>query len=149
MSNEQKPVENPKDAIGSTKLPLHLFPAAAVAMGSLAFLDGALKYGRNNWRAAEIRYTVYLDAIKRHADALLECEDTDPESGLNHLCHILAGAGIIADAMANDKLVDDRNFVPSKGNWREFVNKLTPHVKRLQEKHKDKAPKHWMQNDNT
>jgi hypothetical protein len=141
-------VENPKDVIGSNKIPVHLFPQAAVYMGALGNADGAFKYGRNNWRAAEIRYTVYLDAIKRHCDALLESEDEDPESGLNHLCHILATAGIIADAMANDKLVDDRNYTPKPGAWRGFVNKLTPHVKRLREKHGDKSPKHWTSKDN-
>jgi hypothetical protein len=141
-------VENPKDAIGSDKIAVNLFPPAAVYMGALGNTDGLFKYGRNNWRAAEIRYSVYLDAIKRHCDALLECEDEDPDSGLHHLCHVLASAGIIADAMANDRLVDDRNYAPKKGAWRAFVNKLTPHVKRLREKHKDKTPKHWTAGDN-
>jgi hypothetical protein len=145
---EKDVVENPKDAIGSNKIPIHLFPQAASYMGSLGMLDGALKYGRNNFRAAAIRYTVYLDAIKRHADALLECEDDDPESGLHHLCHILAGAGIVADAMANNCLIDDRNYVPEKGVWRKFVASLTPHVTRLREKHKDKSPRHWSVVDN-
>lgn len=140
--------ENPKDVIGETKIPIHLFPQAAVYMGALGNLDGCLKYGRNNWRAADIRYTVYLNAIKRHCDALLECENDDPDSGLHHLCHVLAGAGIIADAMAHNVLIDDRNYVSEKGAWRRFVNALTPHVSRLREKHKDKSPKHWTSVDN-
>ena len=41
---------NPKDMIGSNKLPLHLWPNTATAMGSLGFLNGALKYGRANFR---------------------------------------------------------------------------------------------------
>jgi hypothetical protein len=140
-----KPVENPKDAIGSDKIPVHLFPQAAVYMGALGNLDGALKYGRNNWRASKIRYTVYLDALKRHSDALLEGEDEDPDSGLHHLCHILATAGIMADALGNDTLIDDRNY---KGSfWRGFVEKLTGHVKRLKEKHKGKSPKHYTVKD--
>ena len=145
---EKDVVENPKQAVGDTKIPIHLFPQAAVYMGALGNLDGALKYGRNNWRAAEIKYVTYLDAIKRHADALLECEDEDPDSGLHHLCHILATAGIIADAMANDKLVDDRNYTPERGLWRKFVKGLSPHVQRLRDKHKDKEVKHWSAKDN-
>ena len=43
---------NPKDAIGSQKLPLHLWPTTATAMGCLGLLDGALKYGRANWRVS-------------------------------------------------------------------------------------------------
>jgi hypothetical protein len=146
--NTTKSAENPKDAIGSNKIPVHMFPQAAVYMGALGNLDGALKYGRQNWRAADIQYTVYLDAIKRHADALLECEDTDPESGLHHLCHILATAGIIADALANDTIIDDRNYTPEVGAWRKFVAALTPHVKRLKDLHKDKAPRHYTCEDN-
>jgi hypothetical protein len=148
VTDTTKPAENPKDAIGSNKIPLHLFPQAAVYMGALGNLDGALKYGRQNWRAASIRYTVYLDALKRHADALLEAEDTDPDSGLHHLCHILATAGILADAMANNVLIDDRNYTPQLGAWRKFVEKVTPHVKRLKEKHADKSPKHYTVEDN-
>lgn len=138
--------ENPKDAIGSDKLPIHLFPATAVALGSLANLHGNLKYGRLNWRAAGIRYTVYLDAIIRHAQAALEGEDMDPESGIPHEAHILSSAAIIVDAAATGQLIDDRNY---KGNfWREFVDKWTPHVKRLKDQFKDKKPKHYTIKDN-
>jgi len=139
--------ENPKDIVAGNKIPVHLFPAAAVYMGALGNLDGALKYGRNNWRTIPIKYTEYLTAIKRHCDALLEGENQDPDSGLHHLCHILAGAGIIADAMGNNTLLDDRNYTP-KSFWREFINELTPHVARLKEKHKDKNPKHYTIEDN-
>jgi hypothetical protein len=147
LKNPEQPVENPKDAIGTDKIPIHLFSAAGVYMGALGKLDGALKYGRNNFRGAAIRYTVYLDAIKRHCDALLECEDNDVDSGLHHLCHILAGADILAESYAGGTLIDDRNY-RKKPFWREFVGKLTPHVKRLREKHADKQPYHWTIKDN-
>lgn len=139
-------VENPKDTVGSNKLPIHLFPTTAVALGSLANLHGDLKYGRLNWRASSVRYSVYLDAIIRHAQAALEGEDVDPESGLPHEAHILASAGIIVDANAVGNLVDDRNY---KGSfWRGFVDKWTPHVKRLKDQFGDKKPKHWTISDN-
>lgn len=139
-------IENPKDVIGSNKLPIHLFPATAIALGSLANLHGNLTYGRNNWRAAGIRYTVYLDAIIRHAQALLEGEDIDPDSGLPHEAHILAGAGILVDAAAAGKLTDDRNYAGSF--WRGFVKKWTPHVKRLRDEFGHKEPKHYSIKDN-
>lgn len=139
-------IENPKDSIGSDKLPIHLFPATAVALGSLANHHGNLKYGRNNWRAAKVRYSVYLDAIIRHAQAALEGEDIDPESGLPHEAHILAGAGILVDAGACGSLIDDRNYNGSF--WRGFVDKWTPHVARLKEQFKDKNPKHYTIKDN-
>lgn len=146
MGTSSKQVENPKDTIGSDKLPIHLFPATAVALGSLANLHGNLKYGRNNFRAAAVRYTVYLDAIIRHAQAALEGEDVDPESGLPHEAHILASAAILCDAEACGKRIDDRNY--AGGFFRGFVNRWTPHVKRLKEQFKDKNPKHWSIQDN-
>lgn len=139
-------VENPKDRIGNDKLPIHLFPATAIALGCLGNLHGNLKYGRNNWRAAGVAYTIYLDAIIRHAQAALEGEDTDPESGLPHEAHILAGTAIIVDARACGKLIDDRNY--AGGFWRGFVDQWTPHVKRLKELFKDKNPKHYTIRDN-
>jgi hypothetical protein len=131
---------NPKDAIGSDKLPLHLWPETATLMGTLGCLDGALKYGRNNWRETGVRASIYIDAVKRHINAYGEGEDLDPDSGVPHLAHALACLAIIVDAGAAGNLTDDRNY---PGGYRQFVDDLTPHVKRLKEKHADKTPKHW------
>ena len=49
---------NPKDAIGSGKVPMHLWPSTATAVGSIALLNGALKYGRSNWRVAGVRASI-------------------------------------------------------------------------------------------
>jgi 5'(3')-deoxyribonucleotidase len=136
---------NPKDSIGSDKIPLHLWPETATVLGSLGMLDGALKYGRSNFRAIGVRYSIYLDAIRRHGNALLEGEDNDPDSEIHHLGHILASAAILVDAMAADKLVDDRNY---KGGYRSWIDKMTVHVKRLKDKHKDRSPKHYTIQDN-
>lgn len=138
-STGMKPT-NPKDAIGSDKLPIHLWPATATAMGCLGLLDGALKYGRSNYRAIGIRMSIYVDAMKRHADALFEGEDIDPDSGLPHLAHILACAAIVVDAQAAGMLTDDRQY---PGGYRKLVTELTPHVARLKALHASKAPKHY------
>lgn len=141
---EMKPT-NPKDAIGSDKLPVHLWPETATAFGCLGLLDGALKYGRGNFRAIGVRASIYIDAAKRHLNAWFEGEDIDAEedggSGLPHLAHALATIAILVDAQAAGKLTDDRNF---PGGYRALVQELTPHVKRLKEKHADKAPKHYI-----
>ena len=73
--------ENPKDVIGSGKLPLHLWPTTATAMGSIALLNGALKYGRSNWRKLGVRASVYVDACQRHMAAWFEGEECDEEGG--------------------------------------------------------------------
>lgn len=139
VSSDLKPT-NPKDIVGSDKLPLHLWPATATAYGCLGLLDGALKYGRSNWRVAGVRLSIYVDAIQRHTNALFEGEWIDPDSGLPHVSHILACAAIIADAEAAGKLEHDEQF---PGGYRELVGDLTPHVRRLKQKHADKSPKHY------
>lgn len=137
---------NPKDIIGSDKLPFHLWPETATALGSLACLEGMLKYGRNNWRAVGVRSSVYIDALRRHINAWFdEGEEEDPDSGLDHLAHALACLAIIVDARTAGKLRDDRMI---KGGYRKLINELTPHVKRLKEKYADRQPKHYTIADN-
>jgi hypothetical protein len=131
---------NPKDAIGSDKLPLHLWPDHVSALGSLAMLEGALKYGRANFRAIGVKASIYHDALKRHIAGWWEGEDADPDSGLPHLAHALACIAILVDAAAGGKLADDRAY---PGGHRLAVDALTPHVKRLKEKYADRAPTHY------
>lgn len=136
---------NPKDAIGSDKLPLHLWPETATAVGCLALLDGALKYGRSNFRAIGVRATIYVAACKRHLNAWIEGEDCDPDSGLPHLAHALACLAILVDAKAVGKLTDDRQY---RGGYRALVTELTPHVARLKALHSGRRPKHYTIADN-
>lgn len=138
--DERMKLTNPKDAIGSNKLPLHLWPETATLMGTLGLLDGALKYGRGNYRAIGVRATIYIDACKRHLNAWLEGEECAPDSGVPHLAHALACLAIIVDAEAAGQLNDDRQF---PGGYHALVEKLTPHVARLKDLHKDKSPQHY------
>lgn len=142
---EQKPT-NPKDAIGCDKLPLHLWPTTATAMGCLGVLEGMLKYGRTNWRETGVRTSIYIDACKRHLDAYMEGEDRAPDSGTPHLANALACLAIIVDAQAAGKLNDDRNYNGS--GYRKLVDNLTPHVRRLKDLFADKNPKHYTIEDN-
>lgn len=131
--------DNPKDVVGSDKLPLHLWPTTASAMGCIALLNGALKYGRSNWRAVGVRSSVYVDACQRHLSAWFEGEEAD-EEGVPHLSAALACLAIIVDCQAAGKLKDDRQF---PGGHRKLIDSLTPHVKRLRELHADKSPRHY------
>lgn len=132
---------NPKDAIGSSKLPLHLWPASATMLGCLALLDGTLKYGRSNWREAGVRASIYNDAARRHLDAWFEGEDFDPDSHLPHLAHALACLAILVDAMMSDRLEDDRMY--RGDNYRAMVASITPYVEELKAQHADKNPQHY------
>ena len=135
---DSKPT-NPKDIIGSGKIPVHLAPTSAIAYMSLGLLDGLLKYGRSNFRAVGVRASIYYDALIRHTMAWFEGEDIDPDSGLHHLCHVLACAAILVEAIVKDNLTDDRMY-PT--NYREMVEHLTPQVERLKAKYADRTPPH-------
>lgn len=131
---------NPKDAIGSDKLPLHLWPETATVLGAVALLEGALKYGRNNWRESGVRASIYVDALRRHMNAWAEGEDCAPDSEIPHLGHALACIAILVDAQAAGVLTDDRQY---PGGYSGLVEEMTPHVPRLKAKYADKDPKHW------
>lgn len=131
---------NPKDAISSNKLPLHMWPTTASAMGCIGLLNGALKYGRSNWREAGVRASIYYDAARRHLDAWFEGEETDPDDGVPHLAAALACLAIIVDAQAAGKLNDDRMVA---GGYRNLIDRLTTHVARLKALHADKQPRHY------
>lgn len=136
---------NPKDVIGVNKLPLHLWPETATAHGCLALLDGALKYGRSNFRAVGVRSSIYYDAARRHLNAWFEGEDIAPDSGVHHLGHALACLAILLDCEAAGILHDDRQF---RGGYSDTVAKLTPLVAEIKGRHADKAPRHYTAADN-
>ena len=135
---------NPKNLIGSDKIPFHLWPETASALGALAMLEGALKYGRGNFRPGGVRFSIYFDAARRHWNKILEGEWLDPDSGLPHIAHALACAAIVADSHATGNLTMDTNY---PGGYAKVIGEWTPHVKRLKEKNKDKHPHHWTGQD--
>lgn len=127
--NITKPT-NPKDAIGTEKLPMHLIPGSAKATMALAFLEGALKYGKYNWRVAGVRASIYLDAMERHLEKFKNGENCDPVTGVPHLGSIMACAAIIIDAGLCEKLNDDRPpTAPVSGQ----IDSLATCVRHLQE----------------
>jgi hypothetical protein len=99
---------NPKDAIGRTKTPMHLIPPTALVEMARVMGLGAEKYGPYNWRDASVAATVYLAAGQRHIVAFLDGENADPESGASHLAHAAACMSILIDAFATGNVVDDR-----------------------------------------
>ena len=137
---------NPKDSIGSDKLPLHLVPPAFKAYSALGLLEGACKYGRANWRATGARASIYYDAANRHLDAWFEGEDCDPHTGVNHLANASACLAIIIDSIEAGVLIDDRNIYGGFDKTRLRVNAEVPGIKRL---FSDVSPKHYTIADNS
>lgn len=145
LMSDTKPL-NPKDSVGSAKLPIHLWPASATAFGCIGLANGALKYGRNNWRKTGIRATIYIDAIKRHLDDWYEGNETDPQDGVHNLAGALAGLGILVDSLCTGNLVDDRNF--NGQGYRVARAMMEPHVARLKELHAKCDPHQYTIKDN-
>lgn len=132
---------NPKDSVGSDKLPLHLWPASATAFGCIGMVNGMLKYGRSNWREAGIRPSIYVDAACRHLVDWFEGQDCDPDDGVHNLSAALACIAIVVDALVTDQLNDDRNY-NGKG-WRVAREMMEPHVARLKVLHASRNPHHY------
>lgn len=103
----EKP-SNPKDALGIKRFPFSVIPMEVVAGIGLAMLEGALKYGRHNYRAIGVRASVYFDATLRHTVRWWEGEDIDPDSGLHHIDKAIASLVVLRDAIYCGKLNDDR-----------------------------------------
>lgn len=131
---------NPKDAIADGRLPLALVPDTVPAYASIAYAEGALKYGAYNWRAAGVRISVYIAAIRRHLIKFQNGEWADPSTGVPHLASVIAGAGIILDARACGKLIDDR---PPRAPMGEVFDELEGIFAGLRDMFADRDPRHW------
>jgi hypothetical protein len=132
---------NPKDAIGSTKVPLGLVPLSFTAVTALGLLEGKSKYGLVNWRAAPVRASIYIDALLRHVGKWVEGEECDPETKVPHLGNAAACIAILVDAQAKGTLIDDR---PASNPT--AIDNLTESqtvVQHLQKLFADKHPKHY------
>lgn len=142
MSNKYDPKKtNPKDAIGGTKLPLDLIPDTGLAYTALAFLEGALKYGRFNWRIAGVRWSVYEAAMRRHLWKVKEGEWTDPVTKVPHIGSIMACLMILADAYEQGMLIDDRP--PSNTEASDFIDGFVLQVENLKRVFAKHNPKQY------
>lgn len=136
----EKEVGNPKDAIGSAKIPLGLIPYSALCCAALAHYEGNLKYGRWNWRGNKVRASIYLDALNRHIAKWVNGEAVDPVTRVPHLGSAIACLNIIIDAAVQNKLIDDR---PPKQEYAELEAELSSVVGHLSRLHADKNPRHY------
>jgi hypothetical protein len=133
---------NPKDIVGSRKLPFSVLPWRVLCRVALAMLEGALKYGRHNYRGVGVRASVYFDAcVARHITDWWEGIDVDPDSGLHHLDKAIAGLMVMRDSMLQGNFEDDR---PPRGPLSACdMIELNRLAGSLHDRHADKNPKHY------
>jgi len=68
-------------------------PEAEEALAEVLTM-GAEKYGDRNWEKG-LKYTEVLGAVRRHLNAWVKDEKTDPESGLNPIDHVLCNVAFL------------------------------------------------------
>lgn len=107
---------NPKAtrAAADDKLRLELVETALTHPLARVMAHGADKYGVRNWRTQPIEARTYVGAMRRHIDAWAEGEDTDPDSGQQHLVHLAACCMVVLDAAAHGTLTDNRDYAETK-----------------------------------
>lgn len=137
MSDETKP-SNPKDIIGIRKVALSAIPFRVLWRVGLAMMEGALKYGRHNYRAVGVRASVYFDATIRHLGGWWEGQDIDRDSDLNHIDKAIASLIVLRDSMLQGNWEDDR---PPRAET-DFAE-LNARAAALIERYGDRNPKHY------
>lgn len=143
MADDVKPT-NPKDVIGSTKLPLGVVPAAGSYYAAEAFLEGALKYGRYNWRIAGVRASIYYDALRSHGEKWWNGQNRDPKTLVHELGALRACVDIMIDAIECEKLTDDRPPSMPEGALERLRNSPTvTHLLAMYPQDREGAPKQY------
>jgi len=135
---------NPKDAIGVRKWrQFFVVPRQVMWEVAVGMLEGAVKYGRHNYRSAGVRGSVYADAALGHIEQWIEGEDIDPDSGLSHITKAICSLVVLRDAQMNDWWVDDR---PPKVKDLDAVrDRLQEMVLGIFDRHAQADPHHYSQ----
>ena len=113
---------NPKDLLGVRKVSFCCVPFTVLAEIALGMQEGAMKYGRHNYRHEGVAFSTYIDATFRHLADCWEGEDVDPDSGVHHISKALSTLVVLRDAMLNDKCTDDRPIKPLNADWLKKLN---------------------------
>jgi Domain of unknown function (DUF5664) len=127
---ESKP-SNPKDIIGSAKLDMGAVPNSGIVGAAIAFFEGAVKYGRFNWRVAGVRASIYHAALLRHVAKWWNGQNSDSATKVRHLDNAIACLMIIRDAELYGKLTDDRPPCPDPDAMARLIDESAATVAHL------------------
>ncbi len=112
---------NPKDLVGVKKVGLSCVPMAVMYEAALGMKEGALKYGRFNWREKGVLASVYTDAAHRHIDEFTEGRDLDVDSKVHNITKAICCLMVLRDSMLFGNFVDDRP-PPMREGWLQDFN---------------------------
>lgn len=145
-SGPTKP-SNPKDVIGSRKLDMGLVPDSAIVGMAEALMEGALKYGRFNWRIAGVRASIYHAACRRHLAKWWNGEDAEPVTRIHHLNNAMCCLAILRDAELYGQMTDDRPPCPTLEAVARLIDSKEESVAHLRDVFKDHAPHQFTKGD--
>lgn len=91
------------------KSDMSLLPTKACIEEAKVWAMGEKKYGRSNWKKlwGDDTINVVMASLLRHAFAILDGEELDPESGLDHAGHIRCNAAMIIEYNKTKEKKDD------------------------------------------
>ena len=129
---------NPKDAVGTKKPRFYSgLPANVTKEVTIGIMEGAMKYGRHNYRIAGVRASTYIDATIGHLLDYWEGQDIDPDSDLHHITKAIASLYVLRDAQMRNMCEDDR---PPKSDVEGDKTRLQAIVNKLFEKYPNPVP---------
>jgi len=129
---------NPKDAVGTKKPRFYSgLPANVTKEVTIGVMEGAMKYGRHNYRIAGVRASTYIDATIGHLLDYWEGQDIDPDSDLHHITKAIASLYVLRDAQMRNMCEDDR---PPKSDVEGDKTRLQAIVNKLFEKYPNPVP---------
>jgi len=99
---------------------MELLPASGLTEWARAMTFGARKYGDHNWRKG-MAWTRVLGSLTRHLTAFMGGENIDPESGVNHMAHVMCNAAFLLHYEQHRPEFDDRYKSPEPLLSPEFV----------------------------
>jgi hypothetical protein len=130
---------NPKALTGALKAPMSALPTLVMLEVGVAMFEGACKYGRHNYRIADISASVNYDGVMRHINAWWEGEDIDADSGMSHVTKAISALVVLRDSMISGRIIDDRPPTIMPAGFLENLNALTVAIT---ERNADKSPRH-------
>lgn len=141
---------NPKDLVAQNRLDMSIVPETFLIELTLAFYEGALKYGRFNWRMRPVKASIYLSAFDRHILKFKAGEERDRKTGVHHLGYAGCCVAIMYDAKMYGTLVDDRAprglSNPDISAW--LDGEIVKRITKLQDLFKHEKPKQYTISDN-
>lgn len=89
------------------KAPFHLLDPYALEQLTRVLEFGAKKYSPNGWREG-VDWNRTISAIYRHLTAFQSGQTHDPETGLNHMAHVMCNAMFLVNWEKTHPEKDDR-----------------------------------------